>query len=322
MKLTVDCEFNNQLLALPNHCALANLLSKANVTQLDLPLEALVCQQYGLKPAPDYPLAAVAASADGLDVGDDYWLRADPVHLVLQRDSFSLSAPVPLPVTRTHAELVVACLNTHFNQDGLRFLIGNSGAWYVCLHKAPQIKTALPSVVVERNIFQFMPQGAAASTWNAYLNEVQMLLHEHAVNIARESAGEVAINSVWFSGGGCMPSTSQPNLLAGIDLMVADSVFHQGLALLANAPYLPAYASMAQFLQSENLKQHVRLQLPAQQLLEDASFQVLLKALKSKVVTQLTINLGYYDKTLVAMIKPIDSYKFWRKRKPISAFLT
>lgn len=119
-----------------------------------------------------------------------------------------------------------------------------------------------------------------------------------------------------------MPSTSQPNLLAGIDLMVADSVFHQGLALLANAPYLPAYASMAQFLQSENLKQHVRLQLPAQQLLEDASFQVLLKALKSKVVTQLTINLGYYDKTLVAMIKPIDSYKFWRKRKPISAFLT
>ncbi len=322
MKLTVDCESDIQLLALPKRCALANLLSHANVTQLNLPLEAFVCQQRGLKPAPDYPIAAIAASADGLNVGDYYWLRADPVHLVLQRDSFSMATPVPLPVKSAHAELLVASLNAHFNQDGLYFLIGSSGAWYVRLHEAPQIKTTLPSAVVERNIFHFMPQGAGSSAWIAYLNEVQMLLHEHSVNIVRESAGEVAVNSVWFSGGGYMPSTLQANLLANNDFMVADSAFYQGLALMCNANYLPAFATMHQFLQSEKSQQHVRLQLPAQQLLEDDSFKVLLNGLRAKVISQLTINLGYYDKTLVAIIKPTDLYKFWRKSKALSAFLT
>ncbi len=322
MKLTVDCESDNQLLALPNRCALASLLSQANVTQLDLPLEALVCQQHGLKPAPDYPIAAIAASADGLDVGNGYWLRADPVHLVLQRDSFSMATPVPLLVAQSHAEQVVACLNTHFNQDGLHFLIGDSGAWYVRLHDVPQIKTALPSVAVERNIFQSMPQGVASTTWKAYLNQVQMLLHEHAVNITRETVGEVAINSVWFSGGGCMPSSAQIDSLVATDLMVANSAFYQGLALMTNATYLPTFASMQQFLEGEKSRQQVRLQLSTQQLLDNGSFQVLLEALRAKEVSQLTINLGYYDKTLVAIIKPIDVYKFWRKRKPISTFLT
>lgn len=331
MKLTVDCALTHQLLALPQDSALAQLLSRANIVQLDLPLQALVCDQHGLKPMPDYPIAAIAASADGLDDGDAYWLRADPVHLVLQRDSFSLSEPVPLQAEREQAEQVVASLNQHFSQNGLAFFIGNSGAWYLRLNHAPQIQTTLPNVAIGRSVYQFMPQGVAATAWVSYLNEVQMLLHDHPVNVARESAGEVAINSIWLSGGGAMPqalSSVQDGKdlhgtdLDGIDLIVASSPFYQGLAKWSGLPNQQVSESVADMLQRVKSQQHVRLELPEHQLLDDARFHVLWNALQTRSIQQLRLNLGCYEKTLVATIRPIDTYKFWRKNKPISTYLT
>jgi hypothetical protein len=89
VKLTVDCVLNHELASLQSASALACLLAKAQVSQLDVPLEALICQQFRLSEESDWPIAAVSASADGLEVGDNYWLRADPVHFVMQRDCFS-----------------------------------------------------------------------------------------------------------------------------------------------------------------------------------------------------------------------------------------
>ena len=37
-------------------------------------------------------------------------------------------------------------------------------------------------------------------------SEVQMLLYTHPINAARESRGELAVNSFWLSGTGCTPS--------------------------------------------------------------------------------------------------------------------
>jgi len=326
VKLTLDCVLTNQLLALPLNSALARLLSKANIVQLDLPLEALVCEQHGLKPMPDYPIAAIAASVDGLDGGDAYWLRADPVHLVLQRDSFSLSEPAPLQVKHDQAKLIVNSLNQHFSQDGMTFNIGNSGAWYLRLTQQPQIQTTLPNVAIGRSIYQFMPQGVAAAAWVSYLNEAQMLLHEHPVNVARESAGEVAINSIWLSGGGVMPQALSPVQagidLDGIDLIVASSPFYQGLAKWAGLPNQQASEPVADMLQRVKSQHHVRLELPEHQLLDDTCFHVLLNALQTRSIQHLTLNLGCYEKTLVATIRPIDTYKFWRRNKPINTYLT
>lgn len=319
MKLTVDCPLSNNLLALPAESALARLLSKAKVRQLDLPLEALVCAQHGLAARPDYPIAAIAANADGLAVGNDYWLRADPVHLLLQRDSFSLSEPAPLQVEREHAESIIASLNQHFRQDGMTFCIGNSGAWYLRLQQAPEIQTTLPSVVLDRNIYQFMPQGAAASVWLSYLNEIQMLLHEHPVNIERESRHQAPVNSVWFSGGGVMP---QPSPYASdIDLFVANSPLYHGLAKWSGLAIEPVEQSLAKVLQPENTRLHARMVLPGQHLSDDNNFATLWDALKAGKIEYMTLNLGCYEKTLVATIRPIDCNKFWRKRKPIGAYL-
>lgn len=315
MKLTVDCVLTPELSNLPSNSALAQLLAKGRVTQLETPLEALICGQYGVQSALDYPIAAMCAAADDLAVGDAYWLRADPVHLVLQRDCFSLDESMPLLVDSEHAKSMVASLNQHFNQDGLMFLIGKSGAWYLRTEQMPDIKTSLPSVAAGKNIHQFLPQGLESSKWLAVLNEVQMLLFEHPANETRESVGALAVNSIWLSGGGFMPQ-SKP-LLSNVDSIISDSIFYHGLATLAGETYQVVPSSLNGVLNTS--AENVRLQLPNINAL--AWFDSLLAALKAKKIKQLTLNLGFYEKSLMVEIKPIDTYKFWRTNKPMMDYL-
>lgn len=313
MKLTVDCALNGQLPSLQSNAALMYLLSKAKITQVNMPLEALICEQFGLplcsEIQPDYPIAAIAAAADGLDVSDAFWLRADPVNLVLQRDCFSLGEPIPLPVEITDAGNIIVSLNQHFSQDDLSFYIGNSGACYLRSGQALRIKTTLPSVAAGKNIHPFMPQGVAGGKWLSVLNEIQMLLHEHPVNIAREEKGELAVNSLWLSGGGQMEQSK--SLKNNADLIAANSPFYQGLAKWSSIRYQNLPADLHGLLSDEN--QQVRLQLTEIQ----NSFELLLTALKSKIIKRLTLNVGFYERTLIAEITPLDLYKFWRNNKPM-----
>lgn len=317
MKLIVDCDLTHSVLGLPADSALSGLLAMADISRQEKPLEALLAEQFGLAAQPDYPLAAIAAAADGLDVGSAYWLRADPVHMLLQRDSFSLGEPIPLQVDRAQAEMMIADLNRHFQHENMQFMLGNSGAWYLRLNKTPLIQTTLPAVALDRNIYQFMPSGADASKWLAYMNEIQMLLHEHTVNHARELAQLPAVNSVWFSGGGVMPAQSQtPNSTKQV---VAASPLYQGLADFSGAAKLAPELSLAQLLNQDGVE--LRASFSAQYLANDTLFKDLYHALVNGKLTQLILYLGCYEKTLVLSIKPWARFKFWRKRKPIMNYL-
>jgi len=316
VKLIVDCALTHSMLGLPADSALSSLLTIADVSRHEKPLEALLAEQCGLAAQPDYPLAAIAAAADGLDVGDAYYLRADPVHMLLQRDSFSLSEPVPLQVEFEHAKSLVLDLNQHFNQEGMHFVLGNSGAWYLRLDITPQIQTTLPSVAMDRNVYPFMPAGADASKWLAYINEIQMLLHDHAVNHARESMQQPAINSIWFSAGGVLPPQRQ--VVHSTAALVAVNALYQGLADYLGAASLSPQLSLTQLLGQSCAE--LRLAIFDMHTADDA-FKLLYDALAAKRISHLTVNLGCYDQTLVARLRPADRFKFWRKRKALGAYL-
>jgi len=329
VKLIVDCILNSKSYDLRQAGALAQLLAKGKVTQLEKPLIALICEQYGLNKSPDYAIAAISAKVDGVDMGldidvaDAYWFRANPVHLLLQRDSFSLAEPIPLQVACEHADSMIVSLNQHFNQDDLVFMIGHSGAWYLRVAQCPKIKTNLPEIAVGKNIHQFLPQGEGTSRWLMVLNEVQMLLHEHPANMAREALGEVAVNSIWLSGGGVMPQTA--NLQGDKTTLFADDIFYQGLASWADLPLQALPKQFDVILQKYSLQKptkHFRLSLPSthhlinDKSLDEAWFDPILAALKIRKIKELRLNLGLYEKTLSVDIKPIDTYKFWRSLKP------
>ena len=312
VKLTVDFELNA---ALRQSDLLAKLLSKGKTKCVPMPLEAYVSEQFLLKAAPDYPLAAISAHADGLDAHSGYWLRADPVHLILQRDSFSLGEPVPLSLTAEHAQLLIATLNSHFLSEGLEFILGNSGAWYLRLADDAQIQTNLPSAAIGKNIHGYMPQGAYAGRWRSILNEVQMLFFEHPVNQLRESQGNVAVNSIWLSGGGYLPNQFSAQ---DVELILTNVPLYQGLAKLAGISWQQIPRDAATIVKS--LHQNIRLHLTP-----DADVNVWLNTLyqmiKERKIKQLTFNIGFYDKCLVAEVTTWDLYRFWRSIKPIERFL-
>ncbi len=293
------------------------------IKTLDQTLEALLCDQYDVPLDGDYPMAAIAAVADGLEVvAKAYWLRADPVHLRLQRDCFSLDEAVPLPLLSVHAEQMLESLNRHFalelnvasGEPEYQFFIGTSGAWYLRCQQHPRITTTLPSVAAGKNSRQFLPQGEGAVQLIALLNEVQMLLHDHPANLAREAQGDEAVNSIWLSGGGFLPKL---NGSTNSEVLMSKSVLYQGLALWANTPYQPLSENMELILTNRA----VRMQLVSSEDLDLLWFKPILVALRAKKITQLTLNLGCYDQSLNVNIKSLDQYKFWRKAKPVQHYL-
>ncbi len=320
MKLSLDCVVSSQHADTSRLASLAYLISKGNKTWHDQPLEEYVCHEFGISPQLDYPLAAVAASADGLNVGADYWLRADPVHLLMQRDSLSLVEPVPFPLDSLHMQALISSLNAHFQQAlEMTFVQGISGACYLRLANSPQIKTSVPAIAVGKNMFHYMPQGDSSAQWRAYLNELQMLLYAHPVNAERESDGLPAINSIWLSGGGVMPKRTHGE--KGVSVMVADHPFYRGLAQYMDISCENMRTSLDDML-SSNICPHMRIACSSEMMSDDASFQSLINALKTHKVNRLVINLGYYERTMTVTVSRLDLFKFWRKIKPLSEVLS
>jgi hypothetical protein len=143
------------------------------------------------------PLAALGA---GLDPGASYVLRADPVSLVVGRTDVALAARIDdLDADETGALLVT--LNAHFGGDGLAFHAPRPNAWFVLVDFTPDMTTT-PLSLVRGAIYPWLPGGNDAGHWRRWLSEMQMLLHEHPANSAREARGRVPVTGIWISEGG------------------------------------------------------------------------------------------------------------------------
>ncbi len=145
--------------------------------------------------------AAQAWQQAGNEAGSAYWLYAAPVHLVLQCDSFSLAEPVPLPLENDEIEALTSALNKHFTADGLMFF-WHENMWFLSMQHNPQIQTIAPQAAMNKDIAAYLPTGEDVTAWAKFTNEVQMLLFEHPINLAREAKRLPAINSIWCYGGG------------------------------------------------------------------------------------------------------------------------
>ncbi len=68
--------------------------------------------------------------------------------------------------------------------------------WYLRLHQPLPITAVSKMQAIGHKISKDLNSAQYATM----LNEIQMLLHQHAANIAREEAGLLPLNSVWLWG--------------------------------------------------------------------------------------------------------------------------
>jgi hypothetical protein len=197
--------------------ALQTLLARGNRQPCPAEgVEAALCEALGIPRQQDWPLAPITLEADGGKAGEAYWLRADPVHLRVMRDRIVLAASDALALSREEADALADAVTRHFGAD-LSPLPLHPQRWYLRFPQVPRLTTTPLSVAVGRDIDLLLPQGPDAMRFRVELNELQMLLHAHPVNQAREARGELPVNSLWLWGGGCLPAACAipPTLYSG-----------------------------------------------------------------------------------------------------------
>lgn len=282
-----------------------------------IPSEAWLFERFGVSRQRDWPVAPYALLADGGAPEGHFWMRADPVHLRVGRDSLAFDG-APLDLSRSEAESLAGTLNRHFG-DAPAFLPLQPERWYVRLPGAPDLDTTPPSAALRTAIGEKLPRGADAMRFRALMNEVQMLLHEHPVNTEREARGAPAVNSVWFWGGGTLHTPgARP-----FSIVLAEDPLARGLALAAGirARHLPENAAtMLSILAAEGVALVVLDSLPGAALERDWLVP-LLAALEDGRIGMLSLILPGSGSLLEVETVRSDLRYFWRTRKPLQSYL-
>lgn len=309
------------------HPALELLLARGRRTHDDpIALEGWLAREFGLGEEP-LPAGALTALAGGLEAGEDAWLRADPVHLRLQRDSMTLVPAAGFDLSRAEADALADSVNRHFGESFSMHVV-SPACWALRAKGDIRLDARSPLALAGQDVNANLPAGTDAARWHAILNEVQMLLHEHPVNEARE----IPLNSLWFWGAGRLPGAAEGPWQS----VTADNPVALGLAKLSAMRHRALPSGAGEWLERlpETGRQLVVLDaLAAAAALRDGEahaarlgameadwFAPLLAALKSGRIGMVTVHLP--DAGLSIETVRGDLRRFWRRPRPVAAYGT
>jgi hypothetical protein len=289
--------------------------------------EAWLCQAFEVEQQLDWPVAPLTLVADG----------GDAVHLHANRGQLVLACAGNPWITRQEADDLVAALNRHFADDGLHFLAPHPERWYLRLAHRPGISTHPPEAVAGADINAFLPQGKDALHWHKVFNEIQMLLHAHPVNEARDARGEPLINSVWLWGGGSKTAVRGRHfcaawgnnvlaaaLAAGADIHAAalpagaDEWLRAADTRPSPAHHLILHEEFARAMQQGDLAAWRRAALA----LEQHWIAPLLTALWQKRIAAIALVAPGPASCLRFELDRLDLLRVWRASAPLSAHAT
>lgn len=279
--------------------------------------EAWLFERFGARAQRGCPVAPFTLLADGGVPGDDFWMRADPVHLNVGLEGLALDSAA-LVLTRAEADALTAALNRHFG-EGPSFHAPRPERWYARLSCAPDLDTTPLSAARGGVIADKLPSGADATSFRALMNEMQMLLHEHPVNAEREARGAPTVNSVWLWGGGVLEAPKTQTY----SVVLAHDPLARGLARAAGIPERPLPrdgGAMLAALPAEGVALVVLDALPGAELERDW-FKPLLTALREGRIGMLSLSLPGRGSLLEVETVRSDLRHFWRARKPLQAWV-
>ena len=283
--------------------------------------EGLLCAL--AEPAP--PVGGLLASGFAIE-GERVCYRAAPTHLRPDRDRLLLFAGDALNPPAGEAENICNDFNGLFAEDGLSLQV-HDGEWLLITESAPGPDLPPLSAVAGRYLDTVIPNDAEARPWRKLLNEVQMFLHDHPVNAARQSRGELPVNGLWFWGGG-RPNNARLNLPAPV--IHGDDPLARGLARSSSAvgyaPDLPPARSLAEagsavFVWSDAeralLGGDAEAWLGALQRFE-SGYAGILRDFVFEYGGRVELRSGH---GYAHLITPGDRWRFWRRPRPLGEWL-
>ncbi len=298
------------------------------------PLDRQLARLFGIDADP-LPLATLRRRGEtdapsrgdpggGDDDSDGDWLCADPVHLSFAREHLLLGEFAADELSMAEADELLGTLNDTFADLG-RFEACTANRWYLRLAQPGRVKLYPLHDVVGRPIKHFLPEGEDARLWQRTLNEVQIVLHNHPLNQAREAAGQRPVNSLWFWGAGRLDGAVRAPLPAvqGQDPITVGLA--RTAAVAVRAPDVDAALRQDTLVILDDLlRPSLQLDLDgwrrALVRLEHDWFAPLATALRSGKVHTLTLTAPGDRATLQLRAGAHDHWRFWRKPLTLDDF--
>ncbi len=165
--------------------------------------------------APDGCLPTAAWSLPAGTARLSAWALLTPIHLSVGSDQITALPPQALALTEAESQAFFSSLAELWREDeGWSAQWLGSDQWLIAHPSLAGLRSASLERVLHRHVDIWMPEARRLRTLQ---NEVQMLLHGHPLNEAREAAGGLALNSVWISGCGIDSGSPLPT-----DLQIDD----------------------------------------------------------------------------------------------------
>lgn len=180
------------------------------------------------------PAAALIREHLAGDAGEATWLNADPAWVQPDMTGVRLLVCGSMPLAMDEAHAFAEVMQPAFAETGLQLEISAPDHWQLRLAPSAHLPDfATPEQALGEDLYQHLPQGAEGRPWRVLLNEVQVLLHRHPLNVARQSRGLPPVNSVWLWGAGRLPASLQGRF-AGV---VGSDTLLLALAARAGIPF-------------------------------------------------------------------------------------
>ena len=181
-------------------------LSRASVERLDQPPGALESVLGALNlPYPDDGIAALRMWGQTGDRPTVWVAAADPVYLEPRLDHLCLHALDGEATLMADLWTLLDYLQETL-ADNERFGFARIGSCGYVRADDPLATAQYPAIVIDQQRpDEFMPSGEESGSYRKLRSEVEMALHDHEVNLRRQSEGLPPINSLWLWGGGFAP---------------------------------------------------------------------------------------------------------------------
>ncbi|HEY6482365.1 MAG TPA: hypothetical protein VIY54_02455 [Steroidobacteraceae bacterium] len=193
---------------------------------------------------PVLPIAAQSAADRAVNAS--VWL-AEPVHLLTGLTSLHLERRALLRLAPDELAALASDFRTVFEGGAYELLPLATGNFLLLGPQVTQMTTAEPARCFGADISAGMPHGPEAGPLRRLSTEVQMWLHDHAINRARSACGEPPVNALWFWGEGAVsavPAAQAAFVLAAGTLAFGCDAFLAGLYARTGAEVLTLPAQL------------------------------------------------------------------------------
>lgn len=125
---------------------------------------------------------------------------ATPMHATLGLTDLTPLDPAECALSEDDSRELCDAAGAHMLAEGVHFQFVETTQWLVSSDRGIDVRTERPEWMIGESLRPSLPHGADARTVERWMNELQMLLYTHPVNIRREDHGLPPINVVWLWG--------------------------------------------------------------------------------------------------------------------------